>query len=150
MTPYSNEEMTYNKSKHRYVLTKNYCVRNNVDLDAELNTYGMVNKSAAAENLLDRISRSIYLHCYGYGMSRAKKEHDMATVEELRPVIRDAMMEQLLYVMANGDYFLAVATAENSRCAISEMAHEILADAGLCNAAVVFPPFEPTYEEEGY
>lgn len=150
MTPYSNEEMTYNKNTHRYVLTKNYCVRNNVDLDAELNTYGMANKSAAAENLLDRISRIIYQHCYRHGMAKEKKEHDIATVEAFRDVIRDAMMEQLLYVMANGDYFLALATIDNYKCAISGLAHDILADAGLCSAGVMYPPFEPTYEEEGY
>ena len=149
MIPFSDDEMKYKKECHRYVLTKNYVLSNNIDLDAELNTYGTINKSDAAEQFLDRISRIIYNYCYSFG-GKLKKEHDMATKEELREIIRDALMEQVVYVLTNGDHYLSARGDAEYKRPVSEFAHNILAESGLLFAGISAVKFQPNYEAEGH
>lgn len=148
MRPYNDTTMTYDRVAHRYVLTKQYCLEHNVDLDAELNTYGMINRAGASAHFLDRISAVIYAHCYSHG-NKYGKERDMATKEQYRDVIRDAMFEQVMYTMANGDLHLSV-RPDGIRRPIAPYAHDLLANAGLCHAGLDKYGNRPNYDEEGY
>ena len=98
----SDDSMIFDESKQRYILTVKCALDNNVDLEHELNSAGVPAKSNLAGQVLDRISRTVYNFIYSHG-NMAVKRRMLAENEEYRPFIKDAMIEQLLYFMANGD-----------------------------------------------
>lgn len=98
----NDDMMFFDPNKGRYILTTNCALSVNVDLEKELNSGGVPSKSNLPMQVLDRVSRTVYNFVYMHG-NRAIKEAAMRDDDELRPYIKDAMIEQLLYFMANGD-----------------------------------------------
>ena len=98
----NDDSMIFDESKQRYVLTVQCALDNNVDLEHELDTSGGPAKNNLALHILDRISRTVYNFIYSHGNMEIKRRM-LAENDEYRPFIKDAMIEQLLYFMANGD-----------------------------------------------
>lgn len=101
--PYSDEDMTYDTTTKRYTLTENYILNQGINLALELNTDGSPDPQALPGLVLDRVSLLVYSNIYNYGRTRATKEYLLACNPELRPIIRDAMRERLLYMITSGD-----------------------------------------------
>ena len=99
---YNDEMMTFDEAKKRYILTKQCALAYNVDLDRELNATGVSAKNNLPAQILDRVSRTVYNFIYAHG-GREIKQQKIAQDDAYRPYIKDAMIEQLLYFMANGD-----------------------------------------------
>ncbi len=98
----SDEMMIFDTVKNRYILTRHCALANNVDLEHELNSTGVAAKNNLPEQILDRVSRTVYNFIYAHGHREAKQKR-MAEDKSYRPFLKDAMVEQLLYFMANGD-----------------------------------------------
>ncbi len=161
--PYSDNQMTYNARAHRYVL-KQECVLEdmNIDLGSVLNTSDVADIGNAPERLLDRVSAIIYSWIYSVNPFRFRTERELALNEKHRCFILEAMKEQLLYILNNGD-LTAVSgvnvdtglTIEEQRKRSSEvapLAKDILINADIVKAFV--PMYEreivPNYSGEGY
>ncbi|MBQ8357876.1 MAG: hypothetical protein IJX39_08745 [Clostridia bacterium] len=99
---YNDDMMTFDDVKQRYILTNECALANNVDLGKELNSTGVPSRSNLPAQILDRISRTVYNFIYSHG-DRYGKEKELAENDYYRPFIKDAMIEQLLYFMVNGD-----------------------------------------------
>lgn len=161
--PYSDNQMTYNERAHRYVLTQECVLEDmNIDLGAVLNTSDVADVGNAPERLLDRVSMQIYEWIYSVNAFRFRTERELALKEENRPFLLEAMKEQLLYILNNGD-LTAVSgvnidtglTIEEQRKRSSEvapLAKDILINADIVKAFV--PMYEreivPNYSGEGY
>ena len=102
--PYSDADMEYNFQAHRYILTDS-CVRRelNLDLALTLNTRGLIDRAAAAYNFLNQISRDVYAYLYSLNVKNDLQEYLAAKHPNARRILRDAMLEQVLYVQINGD-----------------------------------------------
>lgn len=162
MSPFNDYAMTYDKSRHRYILTtEDVLVNLNINLHAELRTNGLAADEAnEADKLLDRVSRIVYQHIYSHASRPRKMERRLALDPGLRDIIREAMEEQLLYILANGDYTnlsginteTGAAHTESIRAAtVSPLAGEILMNAGLLFVGIDWlPDIIPDYEEGGY
>ena len=164
MKPYSDDHMIYDAADHRYRLTETYVIqRMNRNLSAILADHGGASDTANEEDiLLDRISRQIYAYCLRCTPTPYKREQMMATDHGKRIAIRDAMAEQLIYVLNNGDLsaFTGVnldtgATIDPSRMRASEiapLARDILITHGLASTAFSMygADITPRYSEEGY
>lgn len=160
--PQNDYAMTYDKSRHRYILTtEDVLVNLNINLHAELRTNGLAADEAnEADKLLDRVSRIVYQHIYIHASSPRKMERRLALDPGLRDIIREAMEEQLLYILANGDYTTlsgintetGAAHTESIRAAtVSPLAGEILMNAGLLFVGIEWmPDITPAYDEEDY
>ena len=161
--PYSDNQMTYNERAHRYVLTRECVLEDmNIDLGAVLNTSDAADSANAPELLLERVSALIYRYIYRAVPFRYKTERALALESENRESILEAMKEQLLYMLNNGDLSGlsgvnidtgVVIDAKRIRDAeISPIARDILVDSGIVRSYV--PKFErdiiPRYVEEGY
>lgn len=162
--PHSDDLMVYDHSKHRYILTETFVLRElNRDLPKILADSGEASDTLKeAKILLDRVSQ----HIYSFVLSRTDcpnaRERKMAKDGYLRRYIMDAMAEQLIYVMTNGDLSAYTginidtgATIDPTRmrqAQIAPMAEYALVRCGLAN--VVISPYEreitPDYDEEGY
>lgn len=101
--PYSDNEMTYSTTTHRYVLTSDYVRNHGTDLSLILNTEAHPDPSNAITQVLERVSMLVYENIYNHGRQRAVKEYIMACNSDMRPILRDAMMERLEYMVNSGD-----------------------------------------------
>ena len=165
MKPYSDDHMIYDTADHRYRLTELYVLqRMNRNLSAILADHGGASDTAnEAGVLLDRISRQIYAYCLRTTPTPYKREQVMATDHAKRVAIRDAMAEQLVYVLTNGDLsaYTGVnldtgATIDPNRMRMAEiapMAKDILVTHGLASptfSLLYDRDITPRYSEEGY
>lgn len=161
--PTSNNEMTYNQTYHRYVLTQSYVRQSlNIDLTSELNTSDAADIGPAAERFLERVSALVYGWIYSVNPLRYRTERALALTDAYRPFIRDAMKEQLLYILNNGDLSALSGVNIDSGMVIDErilksarispIAKEILINADIVKAYI--PLYEreivPNYTGENY
>ena len=98
----NDDTMIFDTVKNRYILTRKYALSLNIDLEKELNSTGVAAKNNLPEQILDRVSRTVYNFIYAHG-GREVKQRKMAEDERYRPFLKDAMTEQLLYFMSNGE-----------------------------------------------
>ena len=162
--PLTDSHMAYDRATHRYRLTELYVLqvlnRNLHDVLADNGAASDIAKEPGI--LLDRISRQVYAFCMRCTATPFIRERRMALEGGLRSAIMDAMSEQLIYVLNNGDLSAftgvnvdtgaAVDAGRMRQAEIAPMAKDILAQCGLAN--VIIDPFtrdiEPDYEGEGY
>ena len=112
--------------------------------------------------MLDRVSRQIYAFCLRATPTPYKREQMMALDPAKRVAIRDAMAEQLIYVLNNGDLsaYTGVnietgATIDPARMRAAEiapLARDVLLTHGLCSPSFSLydRDITPRYSEEGY
>lgn len=161
--PYSDNQMTYNERAHRYVLTTESVLEDmNIDLGVVLNTSDVADVAIAQEQFLDRVSRIIYYWIYSVNPLRFRTERELAMNEPYRPFILEAMKEQVLYILNNGDLTalsginldtgMTIEESKKRASSIAPLSKDILIDAGIVKAFV--PLYEreivPNYKGEGY
>lgn len=162
--PITDAHMSYDYTYHRYKLTELYVLqmlnRNLADVLADNGAASDVAKEPSI--LLDRISKQIYGYCMRCTATPYLRERRMALDILLRPHIAEAMAEQLIYVLNNGD--LSAYTGINidtgmtidrdrmRQAEIAPLALDVLTRCGIASA--VINPWErditPNYKEEGY
>ena len=161
--PYSNNEMIYNTKTHRYILNQGHVLTDmNIDLSTALNTSDSADVANAAEKFLDRVSMLIYSWIYSVNPFRFRTERELALNENYRPIIRDAMKEQVLYILNNGDLSAVSGVNVDSgitidqrrllSARISPAAKDILVNADIVKAFVPMHEREivPNYTGEKY
>lgn len=162
-TPYTDNYMRYDASVHRYVLTDEFVLEKmNIVLDELLDTSGGADIANEKAKFLNRISLAIYNYIYRLCPLRYRKERELALDAECRAPLQNAMEEQILYIMFNGDLSLSSGlNAVNGtqlearrlrQSEIAPMAKDVLAAAKIIQIAVPshVREIEPRYEEEGY
>ncbi len=123
--PYSDNEMTYDYAKHRYVLTIDY-VRNvlGVDLTAEYNTNNSVTSPIVLKSFLDNASSEVYNYLYAHNNTKTI-QYIIAKCESARAIIKEALSKQVLYTVFNGDLGFS-SKKEEQEMSLSKYAKEIL------------------------
>ncbi len=102
--PYSDDDMEYSTETHRYTLTPAYVLEETgMTLNQVLNP-GMMSQPQKVEQLyLEQISKSIYKFIYSTNNENDKQEYLLAKLPSLRKIIREAMLQQVIYVLKGGD-----------------------------------------------
>lgn len=102
--PLTDEYMFYDYEEHRYILTPKYVLdKLAIDLKMRLNMSGTFSEENLASAVLDQLSREVYQYIYNQSNQNDFQEYVLAKTEDGRKVIKDAMREQVLYFLANGD-----------------------------------------------
>ena len=102
--PYNDGDMVYDSTLHRYILTPEFVQRSSgIDLTVVLNSRGVSDKAALPVNYLRNISSVIYAHIYKASGDHFLAEYLAAKHPTARHLIKSAMLEQVLYTVANGD-----------------------------------------------
>lgn len=102
--PYSDNEMIYDRQKHRYILTEIGIANGmNVVLQDELNMTGVMNTACAIKDFLNDVSFFVYEYIYSHSADRMVTEYMLAKKTHMRDVIKTAMISQAKYLKDNGD-----------------------------------------------
>ena len=123
--PYSDNEMLYDKTKHRYILTVDY-VRNvlGVDLNAEFNTNNTTASVIVLNSFLDNASSEIYNYLYMHNHAKTI-QYIIAKSESARAIVKEAISKQVLYSIYNGDLGFS-SKKEEQDMSLNKYAKEIL------------------------
>lgn len=102
--PYSDSTMTYSLEDHRYVLTPAYVrTKTGIDLLRVLNPGFSAEPQQLVSAWLDQLSLEIYTWIYEFNRNNPIQEYMLAKHPILRDYIRTAMIQQVLYVLKDGD-----------------------------------------------
>lgn len=167
--PLSNETMIYDFNKHRYILTPK-CVLDelNENLYERLNTKGSANVENTAQVILDQISMQVYNFIYNHTAQRLYLQKVLAKSPTARETIKEAMKQQVLYFLINGqiDKYAGVDLRRGTVIPLSELRGERSIDAQTIS--ILLQPLpetgvsvlyrgryctnfcNPNYEAEGY
>lgn len=98
--PYNDDYMVYDYTKHRYILTEKYCLDVlGLNLREKVGGGRATNPQAQINNILDvRISQRLYSVIYSHN-DKHTLEYILAKSPTARNVIRDAMGQELLYLL---------------------------------------------------
>ena len=118
--PYSDLFMKYDYKTHRYILTDkdvtdNLCI----DIHNRLKNKNLV------DSLLNQISIQVYSYIHKFNKNNKAQDYVIASTEDGRQIIKEAMEQQLIYFLAVGD--LSRTPDENKRKFwFDEMAKQVL------------------------
>jgi len=159
--PFNDSDMTYDLSNHRYALSKGYLLKNGQNLDEILDATGDSNKSTLPKRLLERASMLVYNHIYSFNHNMFGPEYHLAKNAQLRTMIRDVLLEQVLFMLSNGDLSLeagvdlirlkALNTSKIMSAGISAQVEEMLLNSGIINSIYQSRRlFSPDYTTDAY
>lgn len=123
--PYDDEYMIFDETVGMYVLTLKASEELGFNLSVRLRQKGAVNAEIVARNTLRQISTMIYQYLHGFVLDENLQDMAIAKCPSVRPVIRRALEQQLIYFMTVGDLSRSTDPYKRS-LAIDQMARAIL------------------------
>ena len=118
--PYSDDFMIYDYVNHRYVLTAK-----DVTDNLEIDIFTRMKNAKAVDMLLRQVSMQVYNYIHQYNTNNKAQDFVIAKTKDGRRIIKDAMEQQLIYFLTNGD--LSRSTDEKKRALwFDTLAKEIL------------------------
>lgn len=125
--PHSDEYMRYDYTTHRYVLTLKYVTDIlGIDMQRRVNGGGAVGNQAVINNMLNTASLHVYNYVFNFNSDRQAQQWIMAKCPSAREIIKDAMAQQLAYLMSVGD--LTRSPKEEDRIAYMDMQAKMTLD----------------------
>lgn len=104
INPYSDEAMRYDYDSHMYVLTAECVLKElNTNLQEVLNPTGAANVGENANATLRQISEVVYSQMYDASCDNDIQEWLAAKAQSARKIIKDALKQQVLYFLFNGE-----------------------------------------------
>ncbi len=153
--PYDDEFMTYNKIKHRYILTTKYLQDVlGVDIEARLSSHSTVNATVVTQSMLDNVSSEVYNYLYMHNNTKTI-QWLVAKCESARNIIMEAMGKQALYTIYNGDLGFSSKKDEQD-VALNKYARDILDNQEVIETGTTltyigaYPFTAPLYTEGDY
>ena len=102
--PYDDEYMIFDKATGRYILTEKYLIEKmGIDLSARINERNAVTPSALVNRLLRQVSNMVYNYIHAFNANNTFQDLLIAKLPSLRPLIMEAMTEQIYYLSIVGD-----------------------------------------------
>lgn len=96
--PYSDDYMVFEPNSKRYILTeKDVSEYLAIDLTARLKNKNLVN------SLLNQVSLQVYRYIHQFNMNTQAQDYVIAKTCDGRRIIKEAMEQQLIYFLTNGD-----------------------------------------------
>lgn len=95
--PYNDNDMEYDASVHRYVLTADCVLRETgINLAGEMGSEG-------SKRFLARVSRTVYLYLYENAWGEDWLEYVLAVYPPLRDTVREMLIAQTEYTLRNNE-----------------------------------------------
>ena len=102
--PYDDEYMIFDELTGRYVLTEKYITDVlAVDLDTRITERTTINPQGMKKQLLRLASNHVYNFIHEHNVDNMRQDCFIAKVPSLRKIIMQAMGEQFIYILQNGD-----------------------------------------------
>ena len=125
MQPYSDDLMIFDEISRHYILTEDALKANGIQLRERLMRRRGIDASAIINRILRRASDMIYNYLYRFNNDNHRQDEWIAEYPSCRRIIYQAMLDQVEYVLLNGDLSRSV-EADKRRMAIDDNAKETL------------------------
>lgn len=103
MQPYNDDKMRFDELTGRYILTETAIENNGISLRARLSANRTINPTTVINSLLTRASDMIYNYIHAFNIDNRHQDYLIANIPELRIIIYRAMLQQVEYILMNGD-----------------------------------------------
>ena len=125
--PHDDEYMVFDPILHRYVLTES-AITNHVGINVRqrIEVNPTVDATVIIKQITRRVSELVYSYIHQFAFNTARQDELIATVPSLRPIMFEALCQQMQYFLHKGDLSHSVNLDERSR-AIDETAKDTLA-----------------------
>lgn len=102
--PYSDEYMVFDNVTNHYILTEKYVTEIlAIDLDERITDRTTINPQAMKNRLLRMASNHVYNFIHEHNINAEMQDYWISVTPSLRPIIQQAMGEQLTYILQVGD-----------------------------------------------
>lgn len=118
--PYSDEHMIYDYDTHHYILTEAFAMQ-----ELGINLSSILKSDTAVKRALKQASNHVYRFIHSHNTAEEFQDYIIAKTEMGRKIIKEAMAEQLTYLMMCGDAS-RVLDVEKRALYIDDNAKEIL------------------------
>lgn len=144
--PYDDDNMTYDLTHHRYVLTPTAVLQDGTNLSTYLDSTGDANPSTMGLRVLNMISRHLYSWIYSRIPNANKPfiEYLLATYPPCREIIQECLLNETYFALKNGDFWNYADSDIPEGKTVSLDTRNILADElpnGLCLLTVQPLPY---------
>ncbi len=132
MRPYSDDFLYWDENTGHYVLTEKALVESaGINIRERMSETALVNPEVAIKSFTRTVSDMIYQYIHEHNVDNARQDRLIATIPELRQIVRRAMEYQAVYVMNVGNLYLSVKPEERA-AAIDYLAQSILGNVVPC------------------
>ncbi len=132
MRPYSDDFLYWDENTHHYVLTEKALIESTgINIRERMSETALVNSETAIKSFTRTVSDMIYQFIHEHNVDNARQDCLIASVPELRQIIRRAMEYQAVYVMNVGNLYLSIKPEERA-VAIDYLAQSILGNVVPC------------------
>lgn len=101
--PYSDDMLSYDTLRGRYMLTETALEMNGTDLRTRLEFNRTANAVSIINRVLSRVSEMIYNYIHSFNHDNRRQDELIAHIPSLRSIIYYAMLNQAEYFILNGD-----------------------------------------------
>lgn len=125
ITPQSDELVIFDELTGQYILTEEATLRDGMQLRARLSRKRDVDPTSIINALCRRVSNIIYNYLHKYSLNNMRQNMIIAQNAECKQIVYRAMLEQLAYLLMNGDLSRSV-DIDKRRIAVDQSAKETL------------------------
>ena len=100
--PHNDDYMTYDFASHRYYLTDKAIFEELGINFGELPDSLDANPSTLQQRFIKNVTNTVYRYLYKCIYDKRNQEYVLATVEELRPIVKEMLLAQAEYEAQNG------------------------------------------------
>lgn len=106
--PYSDDNMRFDEDSNQYVLTEKALMSRGIDLRSRLTDTTTLAPESVIESILWMGSDMIYQFIHEHNDDNAFQDELIARYPAFRPIIFNAMLNQVLYILNDGnlDFFI--------------------------------------------
>lgn len=105
--PYSDDYMRFDELSGRYILTEAALEAEGIFLRARLSRSPMINADAVIGGLCKTATNHVYNYVHKFSNDNYRQDVYLAKIPSLRPIIYNALVEQVKYIYFGGDRTLS-------------------------------------------
>jgi hypothetical protein len=105
--PYTDEYLKYDEMTGWYYITEKALISRGIDLRARLSRKKAISPEYVINGLITLASEMIYNYVHMFSFDNYKQDYFITHIEELRPVILRALLQQATYILRVGDAYLS-------------------------------------------
>lgn len=113
--PYDDDEMYFDYQRRMYILTEKALLNAGVDLRSRITAHKGANPDVMISYILRRASTIIYGYIHAHNINNQLQDRIISTVPSVRPILKDALVNQAVYMSIVGDLTLSVKDEERNK-----------------------------------
>ena len=125
--PYDDEYMLFDPMLRRYMLTESAIMNYvGINIRQRIEVNPTVDATVIIKQITRRVSELVYSYIHGFAVNTARQDELIATIPSLRPIISEALCQQMQYFLHKGDLSHSIDREERAK-AMDETAKDTLA-----------------------